>query len=131
LTSSDAAFLSRPGNDLRSVAAALDMSYRDLGPQLQQAHRLLGLHPGGDFDLYAAAALIDATPDGAEKLIEQLLDAHLVQEPTPGRFCLHDLVRDHAVATSGREETEAGRRAAVTRLLDYYRYTASVAMDTA
>jgi len=115
----------------RSVAAALESSCQDLDPQVRRAYRLLALHPGSDLDRYAAAALLDAGTGEADRLIEQLIDAHLLQEPSPGRFGFHDLVRDHARATPIREDGEPDRRAAVTRLLDHYRHAASAAMDVA
>jgi hypothetical protein len=40
-----------------SVAAAFDLSYADLGPDLRRLFRRLGLHPGPEADQYAAAAL--------------------------------------------------------------------------
>ncbi|HYH32553.1 MAG TPA: tetratricopeptide repeat protein [Pseudonocardia sp.] len=123
--------LTELGAGRRSVAAALDLSYRHLSPRLQRAYRLLGLHPGADLDTHAAAALIDADSRDAGRAIEHLVDAHLLQEPTAGRFRFHDLVRDHAVAAAARHEPGPARQAAVTRLLDHYRHTASVAMDLA
>ena len=121
--------LAELGAGPRSVTAALDLSYRELDARLRRAHRLLGLHPGADFDIHAAAALLDTAPGGAEQATDQLLDAHLLQELTPGRFRFHDLVRQHAMATAAHEEPEADRHAALTRLLDHYRHAASVAMD--
>ncbi|TWF74157.1 tetratricopeptide repeat protein [Pseudonocardia hierapolitana] len=115
----------------RSVAAALESSCRDLDPQLRRAYRLLALHPGGELDRYAAAALLDADLSDTGRLIEQLVDAHLLQEPSPGRFGFHDLVRDHARAAAIRDEAEPDRRAAIARLLDHHRYAASAAMDVA
>jgi tetratricopeptide (TPR) repeat protein len=113
----------------RSVAATLESSYQDLDPQVRRGYRLLGLHPGAQLDSYTAAALLDAGPIESDRLIDQLIDAHLLQEPAPSRFGFHDLVREHARATSLRDDTEPDRRAAVTRLLDYYRHVASAAMD--
>jgi tetratricopeptide (TPR) repeat protein/transcriptional regulator with XRE-family HTH domain len=113
----------------RSVAAALESSYQDLDPQVRRGYRLLGLHPGAQLDSYAVAALLDAGPSESDRLIDQLIDAHLLQEPAPSRFGFHDLVRDHARATSIRDDREPDRRAAVTRLLDHYRHVASAAMD--
>jgi tetratricopeptide (TPR) repeat protein len=115
----------------RSVAAALESSYRDLDPAVRRGYRLLGLHPGAELDSYAVAALLDAGVSDADRLIDQLIDAHLLQEPTPGRFAFHDLVRAHSRATSNRDESEPDRRAALTRLLDYHCHTASAAMDVA
>jgi NB-ARC domain len=43
-----------------SVAAAFDLSYRDLTAEQQQLFRRLALHPGTDIDAYAAAAVGDA-----------------------------------------------------------------------
>jgi DNA-binding SARP family transcriptional activator/Tfp pilus assembly protein PilF len=113
----------------RSVTAALDLSYQDLSGDQRRAYQLLGLHPGADTDLYATAALLDYTLTEAGLLLEQLLEAHLVQEPIPGRYRFHDLIRAHASLTANHQETENGRLTAVDRLLDYYRHTAAMAMD--
>jgi tetratricopeptide (TPR) repeat protein/DNA-binding SARP family transcriptional activator len=111
----------------RSVTAALDLSYQDLDANQQRTYRLLGLHTGADIDAYAAAALLDATLLDASRLLEQLLDAHLLQEPIPGRYRFHDLTRAHAAQHVAGPETQQP----MDRLLDYYRHTAVVAMDAA
>jgi tetratricopeptide (TPR) repeat protein/transcriptional regulator with XRE-family HTH domain len=113
----------------RSVTATLDLSYLQLAPDVQRAYRLCGLHPGTDLDLYAAAALVDTAVREAERLISELLETHLVQEPVPGRYRFHDLVRAHATATATRDNSEPDRRAALTRLLGHYAHTASIATD--
>jgi tetratricopeptide (TPR) repeat protein len=110
----------------RSVTAALDLSYQHLSVDEQQAYRLLGRHPGPDFDTHATAALLDSTLLHAGRVLDQLLEAHLLQEPTPGRYRFHDLTRAHAAHTAA-----PARDAALGRLLDYYRHTAAAAMDTA
>jgi DNA-binding SARP family transcriptional activator/Flp pilus assembly protein TadD len=115
----------------RSVTAALNLSYQDLTPDQRRCYRLLGLHPGPDIDPDAAAALIDSTPAQAGRLLDQLLDVHLLLEPAVGRYGFHDLTRAHAAHTAARDEAEPAVRAAVDRLLDYYRYTAWLAMDAA
>jgi len=115
----------------RSITAALDLSYQHLSAELRRTYRLLGLHFGPDLDGYAVAALLDATLPEAGRLLEQLLEAHLLQEPLPGRYRFHDLTRAHATDTATRDETEHSRRGAIDRLLDHYRHTASLAMDTA
>jgi tetratricopeptide (TPR) repeat protein len=114
-----------------SVTAALDLSYQQLSADQQRAYRLIGLHPGTDLTAHAAAALLGTSRQKAERLIDHLLDAHLLQEPAPGRFRFHDLVRAHSIARTDADEPEAGRRAALTRLFDHYRHSAAVAMDTA
>ena len=115
----------------RSVTATLDLSYQDLSTDLRRTYRRLGLHLGPDFDPYAAAALLDADMQETGRLLERLLEAHLLQEPVPGRYRFHDLTRAHAVRTATEDETEAQVRWALDRLLDYYRHTAALAMDSA
>ncbi|MEV7802903.1 BTAD domain-containing putative transcriptional regulator [Microbispora sp. NPDC088329] len=114
-----------------SVTAAMDLSYRHLGRGRQDMYRLLGLHPGPDFERHAAAALAGTTPRHAGRLIDDLVDAHLLQEPVPGRYRFHDLLRVHATAALADEDTDADRDAALTRLFDHYADTASDAVDTA
>jgi tetratricopeptide (TPR) repeat protein/transcriptional regulator with XRE-family HTH domain len=123
--------LADPGGGERCVAAALELSRQQLSADQRHLYQLLGLHPGPDIDPYAAAALADTSLVQARRLLDQLLDAHLVQEPAVGRYVFHDLVRAHARHTATREEVESGRRAALSRLLDYYRHTAAVAMAVA
>jgi tetratricopeptide (TPR) repeat protein len=115
----------------RSVAAALDLSYRHLGHDQQEAYLRLGLHPGPEFDAYATAALLDSTLLNAGRVLDQLLEAHLLQELTPGRYRFHDLTRAHAAHAATRDQTAATSNAALARLLGYYRHTASAAMDAA
>ncbi|MFC5825258.1 NB-ARC domain-containing protein [Nonomuraea insulae] len=81
-----------------SVAAALDRSYERLPAEQQRAYRLLGSAVRPDLGLDAAAALLGTTTMGARRLLDHLLDAHLLQEPAPGRYRLHSLVHAHASA---------------------------------
>jgi DNA-binding SARP family transcriptional activator/tetratricopeptide (TPR) repeat protein len=115
----------------RSITAAVDLSYRQLNTAQRRMFRLLSLHPGADIDAYAAAALADTTVRNATRLLDDLTDAHLQHEPTPGRFRFHDLLRAHAALAATDEDSEADRRAALTRLFDHYTHTASVATDIA
>lgn len=123
--------LAELGEGPRGVAAALDLSYQQLTADQQRMYRLLGLHPGPDFDPYAAAALAGTSRVQAGRLLDQLLDAHLLHEPAAGRCVFHDLVRTHATSTALDQDAEHERRAALTRLLDHYRHSATVAMDVA
>jgi hypothetical protein len=100
----------------RSAAASFDLSYRRLSPDQQRAYRLLGLHPGPDLDPGGAAALLGTTVAGAGRLLEWLLDAHLLREPVPGRYEFPDLLRAHAASIAHRDEAAATRQAALGRL---------------
>jgi tetratricopeptide (TPR) repeat protein/transcriptional regulator with XRE-family HTH domain len=109
-----------------SVATAFDLSYADLTPGSQRLFRRLGLVPGPDFDAHAAAALDGTSLDQARRLLDELYDQHLIGEPAPGRYRLHDLLREHARALADAA-SPADRDAATGRLLDYYLHTALAA----
>jgi tetratricopeptide (TPR) repeat protein len=113
----------------RSLTAAFGLSYQHLTASRQRLFRLLGLVPGADIDRYAAAALADATPAHADRLLEDLVDAHLLEAPAPYRYRCHDLLRQYAARCAGAEPAPE-RRAALTRLLDHYAYAAQVAAGT-
>jgi DNA-binding SARP family transcriptional activator/tetratricopeptide (TPR) repeat protein len=115
----------------QSVSAAIDLSYRHLSSPAQHLYRLLSLHPGSDLDTRAAAALADVPVQHAGELLDNLIDAHLLEEPVAGRYRFHDLIRAHAAAALSQVDTAGDRRAAWTRLFDHYVTTASVAMDVA
>jgi tetratricopeptide (TPR) repeat protein len=119
------------GGDARSAARTVfSWSYRHLDAAAGRAFRLLGLHPGPDFDRYAVAALTGETAERADRLLEQLARAHLTQPAGPGRYGLHDLLRAYARGLAAEQDTEEERRAAQARLLDYYLDAAAAAMDT-
>ncbi|MFJ7957759.1 AfsR/SARP family transcriptional regulator [Streptomyces sp. NPDC096319] len=101
----------------RSVEAAFGLSYDRLEPELRRGFRALGAIPTIRFDGIALAAVLDRPRADAEGILEDLVDASLLQEPHPGRYRLHDLVRVHArqLAASAASEAAADR-VAVLRL---------------
>ncbi len=110
----------------RLVAAAFDLSYRDLTDDQRQVFRRLGLQPGVDIDAYALAALSETSVAAARRYLEDLYDLHLLDEPVRGRYRLHDLLRDYA-RTLAATDPPAESGAALDRLLDYYLHTATLA----
>jgi tetratricopeptide (TPR) repeat protein/transcriptional regulator with XRE-family HTH domain len=109
-----------------SVAAAFDLSYADLSEAQQRLFRRLGLTPGADIDAYAVAALDDISPESARGQLDELYDHHLITEPAPGRYVLHDLLREYASALAAADDT-ADSRAAAGRLVNYYAHVAAAA----
>ena len=105
------------------VFDTFDFAYHDLGTATQITYRRLGLIPGRDFELRAAAAIVGATNADTESALRILYDAYLVAESTSGRFRFHDLVREHASKCATADEAESERDAAVRRLVDWYRLT--------
>jgi tetratricopeptide (TPR) repeat protein/transcriptional regulator with XRE-family HTH domain len=110
-----------------SVAAAFDLSYAHLGPGQQRLFRRLGLHPGTEVDGYAAAALDGTDLAAARRGLEALYDQYLLTEPTPGRYRMHDLIREHAQALARRLDPDDNREQAAQRLLDYYEHASTLA----
>ncbi|ONM46292.1 tetratricopeptide repeat protein [Nocardia donostiensis] len=110
----------------RAVRAAFTMSYQELPPEQQRLFRCLGLHPGPDTDTRAAAALADLSVTVARTELEALYTDHLIEETQPGRYRLHDLLREYARDLANTDQPETTRRA-VERLLNYYQATASAA----
>jgi tetratricopeptide (TPR) repeat protein/transcriptional regulator with XRE-family HTH domain len=110
-----------------SVAAAFDLSYADLAPDQQRLFRRLGLHPGADIDGYAAAALDGTGLSQAQRRMEALYDQYLLTEPAPGRYRMHDLIREHARALTGRLDPDVEQEQATELLLDYYQHAAAQA----
>ncbi|MEE4543165.1 BTAD domain-containing putative transcriptional regulator [Streptomyces sp. V4-01] len=104
----------------RSVAAAFALSYRSLEPAEQRTFRLLGLFPGTEIGLHAAAALAGTAPTAADRLLEGLVDCQLLDAPRPGRYRLHDLLKMYAARECRRTEHDTDRGAALDRLLDVY-----------
>ncbi|WP_345466146.1 AfsR/SARP family transcriptional regulator [Actinoallomurus oryzae] len=103
----------------REITAAFDLSYRGLAPRVRRGFRRLGLHLGADFALHGAAAITGEPPGDADRLIEELLDHHLLTEPMEGRYRFHALVRDYARQRAAGEDSESVRRDAVWCQLDH------------
>jgi tetratricopeptide (TPR) repeat protein/transcriptional regulator with XRE-family HTH domain len=107
---------------LRDTAGRFDavfgMSLQQLDPVQRRMFRLLGVLPGTDFDAAVAGALADLPPGRCDAVLEELIDAHLIQELAPGRYRMHDLIRQYAADLAADEEPEA--EAALRRVLRHY-----------
>ncbi|MEV0566819.1 tetratricopeptide repeat protein [Dactylosporangium sp. NPDC050588] len=119
--------LDADGDPRAAVTAVFSWSIRHLPPDAARTFRLLGLHPGPDFDAYSAAALTGTGLAPARHALDRLARAHLVHPTGPGRYAMHDLLRAYATSLANAEDPETGRRAASIRLFDYYLATATAA----
>jgi DNA-binding SARP family transcriptional activator/Tfp pilus assembly protein PilF len=119
--------LDATGDQLTAIKVVFSWSVRHLDDEAACAFRLLGLHPGADFDAYAAAALTDTTLRQARRLLHRLARAHLVQPAGTGRYGMHDLLRAYAADQDADSGSEQERGMALTRLFDHYLATAAVA----
>jgi hypothetical protein len=129
-----AAELARPldaltaGDAAADVRTVLSWSYRMLPDSAARMFRLLGLHPGPDIGLPAAASLAALPATAAEALLRELTRAHLLTEHRPSRFACHDLLRAYAVELAASDSNSApGGDGALARVLDHYTRTAHTA----
>jgi len=103
-----------------SVRYVFDRSYQALSGPEQRMFRLLGLVPAADITAAAAAALASLPSGEAEAILARLESAHLVEQQAPGRYAMHDLVHEYAAGLATGHDPEAGRQAALERLLMWY-----------
>lgn len=118
------------GDQRAAVTSVFSWSYCRLPRAAARMFRVLGLHPSPDFDCFAAAALYGTGSDEAARLLAILVRAHLIQRVGSRRFGLHDLLRAYAGRLARAHDTDSERRAARTRLLDFYLVSVATAMST-
>jgi len=102
-----------------AVRASIEVSYRAL-PQGERMFRLFGLAGFGTLSLAGLAALAAVPEAEADAAVQALVDAHLLESPTPDRFSMHDLVRLYAAERARADETDQELRIALVRLLSWY-----------
>lgn len=112
------------GDPSTQIRAVFSWSYRALSPEAARMFRLLGLHPGPDAGLPAAASLAGVPVPRARKLLGELLRGHLLTEHAPGRYGFHDLLREYAAELVAAHDSDQDRRAATRRMLGHYLSTA-------
>jgi DNA-binding SARP family transcriptional activator/tetratricopeptide (TPR) repeat protein len=105
------------GTDLR---ATFSWSYNALRPDAARLFRLLGLHPGVDISLRAAAVLSGHPTHATRALLDQLAAAHLLNQARGDRYQFHDLLRVYAVELAEEDYGEADRVAVLKRVGDWY-----------
>jgi DNA-binding SARP family transcriptional activator/tetratricopeptide (TPR) repeat protein len=112
------------GDQYTDVRAVFSWSYQALGAPAARLFRMLGLHAGPDIGTSAAVSLAGMPLAETRRELANLVRAHLLTEWSPGRFALHDLLREYASELSATYDTAADRRRALHRVLDHYLHTA-------
>ncbi len=110
--------------DVRTV---FSWSCQQLSKVAARLFRLLGVHPGTDIAIPAAASLAALPLAQAGQALGELTRAHLLTEHAAGRYAFHDLLRAYAAEQAGAVEDSGSRRAALRRVLDHYLHTACAA----
>jgi DNA-binding SARP family transcriptional activator/tetratricopeptide (TPR) repeat protein len=107
------------------VRASVALSYQGRGEQERRLFRLLGLLDAPSVPAWVAATLLEVELAEAERLMEGLVDAQLVEvagQDQAGqlRYRLHDLLRVYARERLQLEEPTAAQRASLEQLLQTY-----------
>jgi tetratricopeptide (TPR) repeat protein len=97
-----------------AVRSSLAVSHQALASSADPADRaaadafpLLGLPAWPELCLPSVARLLDRPRPEAERMLERLVDAQLVQSAEPGRYRLHDLLRLYASELADLRRTSA------------------------
>ncbi|WP_394620695.1 BTAD domain-containing putative transcriptional regulator [Lentzea sp. JNUCC 0626] len=106
---------------LSELDAVFALSFGQLPAAHQRLFCLLGLHHGTDLDVHQAAALGDLGVLECDGMLEDLVDVHLLEATTVGRYRMHDLLRQYA------QSKVHATREPLTRLLDHFLDTANQA----
>lgn len=102
-----------------AVRASFGLSYESMSPEATRVFRLLGTAPLRTFAAGAVAALLGERLREAEDVLDDLCYSGVLDEPVPGRYGMHDLIRlfanEIASESPRREHTDA-----LSRLVAWY-----------
>ncbi|MFG1988418.1 tetratricopeptide repeat protein [Actinoplanes sp. NPDC048988] len=109
-------------NEETSVSGSFELSYRALDGPAAVLYRRLALHPGPEFGMGPASALLPGirTESPADRLMGVLLEVNLLQEVAENRFGYHPLLRLFARQKAAEDDTEADRDGALVAMLEWY-----------
>ncbi|MEV0661776.1 BTAD domain-containing putative transcriptional regulator [Actinomadura luteofluorescens] len=93
----------------RSVEGAFRLSYERLPSAERRAFRALGTAPDGRSGHRALAAALGWAAQGAERALENLVDANLVQQPSVHQYRLNGLLALFARELAAEESQAPGR----------------------
>ncbi|PPK62553.1 tetratricopeptide repeat protein [Actinokineospora auranticolor] len=114
-----------------SPQTAFSATCRRLPQGPQRLFRLLGLHPGREFAIAAAASCSGRPEVETRDHLSALVGAHLLERTeAPDRYRLHDLLKECAHTLAHTDESPPDRRAAERRVLSFYLTSATAAHET-
>lgn len=115
------------GEPAASTRAVFSWSHQHLSAAGARMFQLLGIHPGPDISIAAAASLAGLSPPAARRALRELTAASLLSECSAGRYTLHDLLRCYATDLASSPNLGNDRWEATRRILDHYSQAASSA----
>jgi tetratricopeptide (TPR) repeat protein len=122
--------LSAPDDSLAEAARSVfAWSLRAMAPPTAHFFRLLAAHPGAEFALPAIGSLTGMPLAHAQRQLDLLVGAHLVERIGAQRYQLHDLLRAYALDHAEGDLDQGVVDDAVRRAVDFYVHTAKHATE--
>lgn len=112
-----------------AMSSIFSWSYNRLQPSDAHVFRMLGLHPGASFDIFATEALTGLSRGSSQFALDNLRRASLIEEFADGRYRMHDLVKAYAATLADEYYSIDDRQESITRLSNYYLSVAAIAMN--
>ncbi|NUT51585.1 MAG: tetratricopeptide repeat protein [Saccharothrix sp.] len=109
-----------------SLPAVLSWSLHRLTDRQRQVFALLGIAPGPDIGLPAAACLAGLSDKEGHAVLRALTEVSLIDRIAGGRYRMHDLVRAYATGIAADLDQHTTTEA-LRRVLDCYTHTAATA----
>ena len=114
------------GEPATNLSTVLSWSYAALTDQQAEVFRLVSLAPGLDISLLAVANLVGLSTSETTSVLSELERVSLIQQHTPGRFRIHDLIRLYGIQQAHAQAKHA-QLVALRRLVDFYVHTSYAA----
>jgi DNA-binding SARP family transcriptional activator len=106
------------GDNASDIRAVFAPSYRALPPAPARLFRLIGAATSADVDLPALARIAGSADEAVRAQVSELVRACLLDEPRPGCYAMHPLLRAYAAELAGAIEAPGDVRAARRRLMN-------------
>jgi hypothetical protein len=106
------------GDNASDIRAVFAPSYRALQPAAARVFRLIGAATSADVDLPALARIAGSPAEAVRAQVSELVRACLLDEPRPGCYAMHPLLRAYAAELAGAIDAPGEVRAARRRLMN-------------
>jgi hypothetical protein len=110
--------------DCSAIETPIALGYGQLDEAQARAFRLVAMAEGPDVSVSAVAAILELPMERARRLMESLVDVHLVQVCDSDRYSYHGPVKVYARRRAMLDDGSAVCQAAISRLIDFYMRTA-------
>jgi DNA-binding SARP family transcriptional activator/tetratricopeptide (TPR) repeat protein len=110
-----------------SLPAVLSWSYGALTDEQASMFGQLGMAPGPDTSLEAAASLSGLPAARAQPILRGLIRVSLLDQTRTGRYRMHDLIGAYAAGQAESDQPASARQTALQRVTGFYLHTAFAA----